>query len=393
MNLVDVLKELDITSLAKQLISIPSYSFLENQELAVGSFIKSIFEKEGIETYFQPVADGRNNVIARIAGGAGRKLMLCGHIDTVPPYDMENAFEPSLKNGVLYGRGACDMKGAVAAMIAAMIAIKRMGTSLSGDLIFAGVVDEEEGGLGAEYLSEHGPFADSAIIGEPTGLDICLGHKGLEWIKVKFTGKKVHGGDQAHGINAIEMAARFVNRVYENYVPKLKTRTHPVLGSASINAGRIEGGDQPSTVAGECTLLLDRRLVPDETREQAYCELNELCESLSNEDKAFSASVSDMMAGLTNKPHHPYCVSPDEPIVKTLESALKARGYSGEKRAFNAWSDAGTLKSCTSCIPVVCGPGELTNAHSITDSVTEKQLFDAALIYARAAELYLKDDK
>lgn len=385
------LSGVDAAAIAADLIAIPSFSFMPMQEQKVAEHLRTLFAANGVDAYLQEVVPGRPNVIARIKGGDGPSLMLCGHMDTVPAYDMADAFTPRVENGVLHGRGACDMKGAVAAMAAAMIAVKKSGAVLAGDLIFAGLVDEEEGGTGAEYIADNGPYADAAIIGEPTDMHVALGHKGLEWIAIDVLGRKVHGGDQAFGVNAIQMAARLVNKIYDEYAPLIKTRTHPVLGSASINIGRIEGGDQPSTVAGACRLLLDRRDVPGETRESVYAELRDVCAALHAQDPAFCASVYDLMEGKTKKPHYPYCLDAKEPIVQSICTALEESSVAGVLTAFPAWSDAGTLSAYTHCRPLVCGPGHLGNAHSVNDSVSVDELRLAAEVYARTALLFLKN--
>ena len=158
-----------------------------------------------------------------------------------------------------------DMKGALAAAMCAMVELKESGTRLKGDLIFCGVADEEEAGIGTRSLIETGPEATYSVICEPTSLEINLGQKGLEWIEVSFRGHKVHGGAQKEGVNAIMMAGRFLHKLETEYLPKLAQRTHPVLGQATLNIGTIAGGDQPSTVADHCSIRLDRRCLPSET--------------------------------------------------------------------------------------------------------------------------------
>lgn len=388
-TVAEILKTLDTPALTRELLEIPSYSFLENQEQAVAEHLYTLMHNAGVEVEYQQVEPGRPNVIARVRGGKGPSLMLCGHTDTVPAYDMRDAFSPTVEDGVLHGRGACDMKGAVAAMAHAVIAIKKSGVKLGGDLVFAAIVDEEEGGKGAEYLVKKGPHTTAAIIGEPTEMQVALGHKGLEWIRVDFIGKKVHGGSQDKGVNAIEMAARFVSRVYDSYLPELRNRTHPVLGHATINIGRIEGGDQPSTVAGECYVLLDRRAMLGETREQVYGELKEICDALHKEDARFSAVVQDTMADATDLPHLPYCVDAGAPVVAALSAALETEGVGVVKTAFPAWTDAGTLAAYTDTTAIVCGPGKLQNAHSVNDCVDTAELTLAARVYTETALRFL----
>lgn len=388
---IEALKQIDVARLASDMIKIPSYSFMENQEREIASYIYDILQGEGIESQLVEIKPGRYNVYGRIPGnGSGRSLMLSGHIDTVPAYDMEDAFSGRIAEGKLYGRGACDMKGPVAAMIAVLIAFQRGGISLPGDVVFAGLADEEEQGRGVEYLVGHGPVCDGTIMGEPTDMKIAIGHKGLEWIDVKIKGHKVHGGDKEHGINAIEMAARFINRIYGEYVPLLNTREYPVLGVPTINLGRIEGGDQPSTVAGECLIKLDRRCVPTETIAQVYEELEEICADLHQEDARFEAEVRDVFEGESLLPHVPFCIAEDDPLVSAVRSAMSETCWEGEVTAFPAWSDAGAISSVTDSKCIVMGPGDLGVAHSIHEYIKIEDIENAALVYGLTAMNYCR---
>ena len=146
---IEELKKVDVAKLTSDMIKIPSYSFMENQEQEIAQYIYDVFQLEGIESELVEIKPGRYNVYGRIAGGGkGRSLMLSGHIDTVPAYDMADAFSGRIAEGKIYGRGACDMKGPVAAMMAVLIAFRRAGITLPGDVVFAGLADEEEQGRG-----------------------------------------------------------------------------------------------------------------------------------------------------------------------------------------------------------------------------------------------------
>ena len=347
------LAKIDVAELTSNLIKIPSYSFLENQEKGIAVFIHDLFEKEGIESKLIEIRPGRYNVYATLRGKKakkkGRSLMFSGHIDTIPAYDMNNAFSGRIAEGKIFGRGACDVKGPMASMIAAVIALKRSGTALQGDVVFTGLADEEEQGRGVEYLVEYGPVCDAVIMGKPTDMKIAIGHKGLEWIDVIVEGRKVHGGNKEEGINAIEMAARFIQKIYTEYVPVLNSRTYPVLGPPTINVGRIEGGDQPSTVAGECLIKLDRRCVPTESIAQVYKEIEEICSQLHEEDPRFNAVVRDSFADAEPMlPHVPYCIDKDDPLVLAVQDAMAETedcSWTGKVTAFPAWSDAGAISS------------------------------------------------
>ncbi|MFR2965233.1 MAG: M20 family metallopeptidase [Anaerovoracaceae bacterium] len=139
------IEKIDIASLIADMIKIPSYSFMEEQEKEIAFYIKDFFDKEGIPCTVTEIAEGRYNVSAVLKGsGGGKSLMLTGHMDTVPAYDMEEPFSGRIEDGRIFGRGACDMKGPLASMMAAMAAFKRSGVQLRGDLHFVGVADEEE---------------------------------------------------------------------------------------------------------------------------------------------------------------------------------------------------------------------------------------------------------
>ena len=386
------INEKEAVKIASDLIRIPSYSHTENQEKGVAEYIYNLLKNENIPVELKEVLKGRFNVTAIIKGeGNGKSLMLSGHLDTVPPYDMENPFAPVLKEGVIYGRGACDMKGPVSAMLLSLIALKRSGISLKGDVLFTGVIDEEEKGKGAEYIVKNGPFTDGAIIGEPTDMKIAVGHKGLEWIKVKVMGKKVHGGRMDEGINAIVMASKLIDKIYDEYVPKLKERHHEILGKPAINIGKISGGDQPSTVPGECILEIDRRWIPSESREQVYEELNQIIEELKAEVKGFYAEIYDMFENDKLLSHKPFYTDKDDPLVKASKKALSLSERETDETVFPAWSDAGTIAAYTKTKCIVMGPGDLALAHGKEESIPIKEIVDAAGIYTNIILEYCGD--
>ncbi len=377
----------DAVQLTADLVRIPSCVQTEIREHQVVAYIHQVLVSEGIPVELQPAQLGRDNVIATLkGGGSGRSLMLCGHMDTVPPYGMTDPYSGRVADGILYGRGACDMKGGLAAMLAALIGIQRSGVRLAGDLVLAAVIDEEEMGKGIDFVAEQGPIVDGAVIGEPTDLKVALGHKGLEWLKIEVQGKKVHGGRLELGVNAISMAARLLARIYNDYVPRLNERVHPVLGRPTINAGRISGGDQPSTVPDLCTIEFDRRWVPSESLESVYSELNEIVADLHRQDERFKARVSGYYPAESLLPHNPFCTNPADALVK---SALRAKSVCGlelgELTAFPAWSDAGILAACTRASCIVLGPGDLALAHTARECVPTIQLRQAARLYAAMA--------
>lgn len=377
----------DAVQLTKEMVEIKSYSFMENQEEEISKYIMDFFVENGIKSYRTEIVPGRYNTFAILEGEepeSNPSLLFTGHMDTVPAYDFKDAFTAKEDEEYLYGRGTCDMKGPLAAMMCAMVNIKESGTKLKGNLIFCGVADEEEAGIGTESLIKTGPEADYAVIGEPTKLEIALGHKGLEWIEILFKGKKVHGGAQKDGVNAIMMAGRFLHKLETEYLPVLEKRTHPVLGTATLNIGTISGGDQPSTVADKCSIRLDRRCLTDETIAQVYEELQALCDELHAEDPRFEAEIRDVFDGET-MPHIPFCTDKDSAVVKAAENALKQEGIEPVLTCFPAWSDAGFMNALTKSECIVLGPGDLSVAHSIHEKISKKQLLEAVNVYEKMA--------
>lgn len=386
------LDEREIISLACEMIAVPSYRGVKRQETAVAAFIDRYFKSEGIASELIPVKEGRCNVVARLPGsGGGRALILNSHLDTVPPYDMERPFQPRLEQGRIYGRGAVDTKGIIACMIAAVAALKRSGLALKGDLIFTGVIDEEDGSAGSLDLVKKGLQAEGAIIGEPTGFDLCLGQRGLEWLEFTFRGSDAHGGSAAGGANAIRAAGLFIAKCEAELAPVLRKRTHPLLGSATMNYGFIRGGSQPSTVAGECVLQIDRRTLPDEDRDVVLGEYAALLRLLSEEERKFNGTMEPMEVGCMEEGyvHTGSLIDPSHPLVQAAAgSSTAVLGAAPGQRAFTAWSDAGVLSTYGGIPSLIFAPGDLAAAHSANEYMEIKDLLPAALIYALTAACF-----
>jgi len=384
----------ELVNVIKDLVAIPSYNGIENQETKVAEYIYNLFKKEGIETEITHVQDGRKNVTAVLKGkGKGKSLLLTGHMDTVPPYDMEDALEMKIDGDKLIGRGTNDMKGPLACMIMTLIAIKRADVELEGDLIFAGVVDEEEKSLGTIDLIEKGMKTDGAIVGEPTKLDICIAHRGLEWLEFNFEGKTVHGGAQAEGINAILRASNFIQKAEEKIVPKLSERKHPVTGTSTMNYGTINGGTQPSTVAGSCKMKIDRRWIPSEKYEEVLNEYREVLKELKEQDPKFKCEmkVMDISVMKEGYVHEPMEIDENHPLVETLvKSSEEANGRTPNKTYFPAWSDGGLLHTYANIPTLVFAPGDLETAHSKDEFIDRKELVPAVKIYALTAYNFCK---
>jgi acetylornithine deacetylase/succinyl-diaminopimelate desuccinylase len=292
-------------------------------------------------------------------------------------------------DGKLWGRGAVDMKGALACMMVALKLVRDLDVPLPGDLLFAAVVGEEEQSEGTEHLIGHGPRADWAVVGEPTGLAIHAGHRGLEWLSFEFIGRAAHGGTPERGVNAIRMAARFIQRVEAELVPALVRRRHPLIGPAVMNWGVIRGGTQPSMVADRCVLQVDRRRLPAETLEQVWNEYQQILDALAVEDPDFDCQMSRMVENMATMDHGALEIALDHPLVTSLQAVLAALGpLPGQPPrigAFGGWTDGALLSNFGHTPAVVFGPGDLGVAHSRVEFVSVEELRLATLVYALLA--------
>ena len=381
--------------LAAELVRLPSHPGVDRQEERVARTLAEWLRARGVASALDPVAPGRPNLIASTeAGGSGRTLLLCGHTDTVP-LNEDGAgvgFSGEVRDGRLRGRGACDMKGALAAMAAALAALASTRALAAGAVVFAAVVDEEMESLGAERLVASGVRADGAIVGEPTSNRLALGHKGLEWLEVAFVGRASHGGTPEAGVNAIAAAARFCAAVEDVLVPRLAARRHPLLGPPTINFGTVRGGDQPSTVAAGCRLALDRRTVPGESYDTVVAELRDLLAGVERSRPGLTTSVRRVPGGMATLEHLPTVLDAAHPLGVAVEAARAGvTGRAEAPRSFPAWTDASLLSNFASIPCVILGPGDLALAHGPEESVPLSEIGEAALIYAGAAIRFTGD--
>mgnify|MGYP000398032407 CR=1 FL=1 len=378
----------DVVHVASQLISIESHRDTPGREKACSEKIAEIFSSWGFSPEMVPVLEDRPNVYCTLPGkGNGYSLMLNGHVDTVPAYQMEiSPFLPQVKDGYLYGRGSVDMKGQIACMMVAMRLIKQLNIPLKGDLLFTGVINEEDRSEGTEFLVRNGPHADRCVVGEPTGLDIMAGHRGLEWLEFEFIGKAAHGGTPQKGINAISKAAHFINRIEEKLMPELANRVHPLIGPAVMNFGVIKGGTQPSSVADRCVIQVDRRWIPSEKLEQVLGEYQQILEELASEDPDFKAKMTRMESNMATMDHYPMEISLDDLLVKDFEEVLTLiRGKKPRIAAFGGWTDASLISNFAHIPTVVFGPGDLAVAHSRNEYIPVDELRTGTLAYAMLA--------
>ena len=382
------LKKGTVEGLTRQLVSIPSHSDIPTREKEVAEHLHEYLVRNGIGSKLRKVEKDRYNVIATLKGttGDGKSLMLNGHMDTVPAYEMDiPPFTPKVRSGRLYGRGALDMKGGLAAMACALVAIRRSKVRLQSDLVLTAVVGEEERSEGTEDVVIRGPNADLAVIGEPTGLVIQPSHRGLEWLEVHIHGKAAHGGQAAKGVNAISMAAKFINAVEADLLPKLSRRSSKHTMPPTLNMGVIEGGQQPSSVADHCIVRMDRRWTPEESLDQVFQEVYDIFDSIKKEHPEFKAKLKRDPRNMKTMTHVPNVVPENHLLVKALGAAVRREtGRSAKLTSFWGWTDAALLTHFAKIPTVVFGPGG-AGAHARTEYVKVADLSTCVKVYSDLA--------
>lgn len=374
----------DLVKLTQELISHPSHVNHPGRERAVGLFLGDYCKKLGFDVEVKEIVDGRANVIVTLKGaGGGRTLLLNGHLDTVPPGKMD--FDPyvaEVEDGYILGRGAVDMKGPIASMITMMHAIKKSGLILKGDLIFTGVIGEEEQSEGSENLVKSGIKADGAVVGEPSSYEYSAGHRGLEWLEIQINGKAAHGGMPHLGINAIEKAAVLIQAIKAELYPKLAERTNPLMGQSVMNFGHIKGGIQPSTVADACIVQIDRRYITGETVDSVIGEYQSIIDRIKEKDPEFDARIVRMPNNMLTLDHLPLETSLQDPIAisvkKALGTVLEREAALSTKRG---WTDASLLSNYAGIPTIVYGPGNISYSHTKNEKIAIKELQEAVEVY------------
>jgi acetylornithine deacetylase len=340
-------------SLLAELVSIDSVNpALVNGgagETEIAEAVSRHLQASGLRVERQDAAPGRPNIVGILEGvRPGRSLMLCGHLDTVGVQGMAAPFHPFEREGRLYGRGAQDMKGGLAAILSAAGTLARRGLP-AGRVVVAAVADEEHASIGAAELVKRWK-ADAAIVTEPTDLAIGVAHKGFSWVEVETLGRAAHGSRPAEGEDAILRMGRVLTRL-ERLGKELGSRVaHPLLGPASLHASLIHGGRELSTYPDHCVLQLERRTLPGEASDIAVTELREILSALEREDSSFRASVRPLFS------QPPYATPDATPIVEDLASVLESSGGTARREGMSFWTDAAILGSAG--IPsVIFGPG------------------------------------
>jgi acetylornithine deacetylase len=324
-------------------------------EAEIAQFVAGWAEAAGLAVDIVEPSPGRPSVVATArGGGGGRTLMLNAHLDTVGVAGMAAPHEPFVDGGRLYGRGSYDMKGALAACMLATAGAARAG--LAGDVLVTGVSDEEHSSIGVQaVLARYN--ADACVVTEPTGLDVCVAHKGFAWWRITARGRAAHGSRPDLGSDAIARMGPVLTGVAE-LDRSLEERTHPLVGRASVHASLIDGGQELSSYPERCVLEVERRTLPGEGRESVTEELRRLLDG----------GAPDVLEGDVTLVREPFEVGGDEAIVALVrQRAGEILGREPETVGHTAWMDAAFTQAAG--IPTVVFGPHGAGAHEVEEWV------------------------
>lgn len=319
-------------------------------EVAIARYITAWLEHRDLESHWIEYTKGRPSVVGVARGsGGGKSLMLNGHVDTVTLMGYEDdPLSGKIIDGKLYGRGAADMKSGVAAAMVALANAKKLG--LRGDVIFTGVADEEAASIGTEDVLRAGWRADAAIVSEPTDLDIMHAHKGFVELELTVHGLAAHGSRADLGIDAIVNAGYFLAE-FGRYAKRLQEGpADPAVGTGTVHASIISGGEESSSYPARCTITLERRTVDGETPEIVEREIREIMTKVASEVPSFKA---DLKVKFSRPPHS---TPLDHPFTKlVVDIAGKAIGREATVTGAPYWTDCALL-SQEGIVPLLWGP-------------------------------------
>jgi len=347
----------------------------------IAAWVAAELERLGCDVTLREPVPGRVSVAGRLPGtGGGASLMLYAHSDTVGVEGMEDPFSGAVRDGRLYGRGAYDMKGGLAACLGALKACRDAGLRLRGDLVICAAADEETESLGISDLLEV-VHTDAAIVTEPTELDVYVAHKGFCWIEVETRGRAAHGSRYQDGVDANLRMGRFLAELERLEQAVRSRQPHPLLGPPSLHAAVLRGGSGLSTYAASCQLQIERRTLPDETPASVLAEIEAILGKLRSADPSFEGSARLLLSRPSLEG------TPQSPIARTVIAAAahrlgRAPGIGGAAY----WMDAALIAAKGIETVVIGGSG--AGAHAAVEWADLESVESLAAILADSAVAY-----
>jgi acetylornithine deacetylase len=370
--------------LLQALIRCPSENPPGHEE-AIATCLAVYFERHDIPHRLEELEPGRPNVIAELGDGNGPTLVFNGHIDTVPVGDgwTTDPFGGELRDGRVYGRGACDMLAGVAAMSSATAALKRSGIPLNGRVLVHAVIDEEVDAKGSQHAARE-VDANWVIVTEPSNGHVEAFGKGQLNVEITFKGKAAHSSTPQIGRNAIHDAAAFIALVEREH-ERIAGDVYPGVGPATFNTGIIKGGNSGSIVAAECVITLDRRVLPIETLEEAQSHVQRLLDQITTERPGLEATMRPTLL------FPPLPPTEDTSLALTVQAAVRALDAgSGELSGASGATDAAWY-AARGIPTVIYGPGSDATAHQPDEFVLAEDLRLGTQVLTLAATRLVAD--
>jgi acetylornithine deacetylase len=360
----------------------PSLSSDGVGEAKIGIYVADSLNDLGLQVTSYEIEPRRVNVVGILKGsGGGKSLLLNAHMDTVGIDGMvHDPFGVEIRGGRLYGRGAQDMKGSLAAMMGSVKALVDSNADLAGDVLITAVADEEYASIGMDDLVKN-VSADAAIVTEPTDLTLGRAHRGFIWFDLETFGRAAHGSRYQEGIDANIRMGRVLAHL-DKLEQELRQRPpYPLVGPPSLHAARLRGGSEVSIYAAHCLLQIERRTIPGETVKQAAVEIQAIIDRLASEDPTFKASLTPTFF------RNPFEIEVDAQIVQTLAGAIT--GCTGNEPIHTGqpfWTDAALLADA-GIETVLIGPIG-AGLHSNEEWVDLRSVYDLAQILVETAMRY-----
>lgn len=376
--------ESEIVRLLSDLVAIesvnPALKGGERGEVALGEYVAGYLRRLGIEPEFQPALPGRPNVLGHLRGQGDATLIFEAHMDTVTLEPMPDALTPKIRTGRLYGRGACDNKASLAAMLYALKLVQEHAGGQHANILLAATVDEEVAFHGVLALVQSQPRADGAVVGEPTNLMPIIAHKGVVRFVIRTLGRAAHTSKPHEGNNAIYQMIEVIRTLREQIEPRLAARVHPLVGAPTICVSVIRGGLQVNIVPPVCEIEVDRRTVPGETHTQVLAEVDAVLDELRRREPTFCIERDAPFVA-----DWPLDTPPDSAIARAALAACGAIRGATELGAVPFGTDASKLSALAHIPSIVLGPGDIAQAHTADEWVEIAQVVQAAEIYAQIA--------
>jgi succinyl-diaminopimelate desuccinylase len=346
-------------------------------EVEIQGYILDFFESRGIEVWKQEVLPDRPNVIARVCGQKkGGKIIFEAHVDTAGVEDMAiPPFEPIVTNGRMHGRGACDTKAGLAAMMHAIADLKASGKNPVRDVWMVAAVDEEHSYRGVAKLCENVQGL-AAVVAEPTEMKVAIASKGCVRFRITTRGKSAHSSEPHLGANAIEHMARVIGTLAE-YARRMQVLSHPLVGSPTLSVGLIEGGTQVNVVPEFCWIEVDRRLIPGEQASAVLDDIKKELQELRGTSQDLEVIVEPAVLE-----DWPLETPANSPIALQASQALKDAGLDPQPVGVPFGSDASKF-SMAGVPSIVMGPGSIAQAHTEDEFVDLDQVEKAFEVYRR----------